>query len=168
MRAPAPHEAELGTSSDGMSFIAFGERADHVGSEGMIQRRCGCTPSCDVRAAVNRLFRGAVRTTILAGVSKVRDGHECGVGDADAVHVRRDVVVGRSVGPGPEPGGVCRLLATASAEAPLGSQAQAPGAWSTRSVRVSVQLENGVRSAPWSHNSMPGISFAHRRIPPTI
>ena len=38
-RAPAPHEAELGTSSDGLSFIAFGERADHAGSEDMIALR---------------------------------------------------------------------------------------------------------------------------------
>ena len=32
-RAPAPRKAELGTSSDGLSFIAFGEVADQISSE---------------------------------------------------------------------------------------------------------------------------------------
>ena len=29
------------------------------------RRRCTCTPSCDIRAAVNRLFRGTVHNTTL-------------------------------------------------------------------------------------------------------
>ena len=38
-RAPAPHKAELGTSSDGLSFTAFGEGADHTGNEDILALR---------------------------------------------------------------------------------------------------------------------------------
>ena len=67
-------------------------------------------------------------------------------GMVNAVHVRRDVFVGCSIGPGPKPGGVCRLLATASAEVPLGSQAQAPGACLARSARKRLAAHRQQRS----------------------
>ena len=38
-KAPAPHEAELGTSSDGLSFVAFGENAIHVSNEDALTLR---------------------------------------------------------------------------------------------------------------------------------
>ena len=67
-------------------------------------------------------------------------------GMVNAAHVRRDVFVGCSIGPGPKPGGVCRLLATASAEVPLGSQAQAPGACLARSSRKRLAAHTQQRS----------------------